>query len=92
MSIARTSLVALIGVALMGAVGCSTMETRDTLERVMENRKLVRVKPWERDLLSRRDMAWQPDKLQAARRAHIAFSKEATLGGGSVGGGGCGCN
>ncbi len=52
----------------------------------------VRVKPWERDLLARRDMAWEPDGLEAAREAHIYFSKEASLPGGSGGGGGCGCN
>lgn len=52
----------------------------------------VRVKPWERDLLARRDMAFEPDGLEAAREAHIYFSKEASLPGGSGGGGGCGCN
>jgi hypothetical protein len=52
----------------------------------------VRVKPWERDLLARRDMAWEPDVLEAKREAHIYFSKEASMPGGSGGGGGCGCN
>jgi len=52
----------------------------------------VQVKPWERDLLARRDMAWAPDPLEAKRDAHISFSKEASLPGGSGGGGGCGCN
>jgi len=52
----------------------------------------VRVKPWERDLLARRDMAFSPDGLEAKREAHIYFSKEASLPGGSGGGGGCGCN
>ena len=52
----------------------------------------VVVKPWERDLLARRDMAWEPDALEAPREAHIYFSKEATMPGGSAGGGGCGCN
>ncbi len=50
------------------------------------------VKPWERDLLARRDMAWEPDALEAKREAHIYFSKEASMPGGSGGGGGCGCN
>ena len=50
------------------------------------------VKPWERGVLAREDMAWQPDALEAARRSHIYFSKEASLLGGSAGGGGCGCN
>ena len=50
------------------------------------------VKPWERGVLARSDMAWEPDPLEAARQDHIHFSKEASLGGGSAGGGGCGCN
>jgi len=52
----------------------------------------ARVKPWERSLLARRDMGWEPDGLEAAREAHIYFSKEASMPGGSAGGGGCGCN
>jgi hypothetical protein len=50
------------------------------------------VKPWERDLLARPDMAWEPDALEAKRNAHIRYSKEASLPGGGAGGGGCGCN
>jgi len=50
------------------------------------------VKPWERELLARRDMAFESDTLEAAREAHIYFSKEASMPGGSSGGGGCGCN
>lgn len=52
----------------------------------------VQVKPWERDLLARRDMGWEPDVLEAKREAHIYFSKEASMPGGGAGGGGCGCN
>lgn len=52
----------------------------------------ARVKPWERNLLARRDMGWEPDALEAAREAHVYFSKEASMPGGSAGGGGCGCN
>ncbi len=50
------------------------------------------VKPWERDVLARPDMAFEPDSLESARRAHVFFSKEGTLQGGGSGGGGCGCN
>ena len=50
------------------------------------------VKPWERDLLASRGMAFESDPLEAAREAHIYFSKEASMPGGSGGGGGCGCN
>lgn len=52
----------------------------------------ARVSPWERDLLARRDMAWEPDPLEAKRESHTYFSKEASMPGGSGGGGGCGCN
>ena len=52
----------------------------------------AKVNPWERDLLARRDMAWEPDSLEAKREAHVYFSKEASMPGGSGGGGGCGCN
>jgi hypothetical protein len=50
------------------------------------------VKPWERNLLARRDMGFEPDALEAAREGHIYFSKEASMPGGGAGGGGCGCN
>ncbi len=66
--------------------------SRDVLEGALEHDFLSRVKPWERDLLGREDMAWEPDALLALRRAHIFFSKEASLIGGGAGGGGCGCN
>jgi hypothetical protein len=50
------------------------------------------VKPWERDQLSRPEMAWDPDPLEAAQRSHVFHSKEASLPAGEAGGGGCGCN
>ena len=50
------------------------------------------VRPWERESLARRDMAWDPDPLEAALQAHIHFAKEASLAGSGAGGGGCGCN
>ncbi len=52
----------------------------------------VPVQAWERDILARRDMAFDPDAVDAALRSHIFFSKEAALRGGGAGGGGCGCN
>ncbi len=52
----------------------------------------VAVKPWERDVLARQDMAWSDDPHLTALRSHIKFSKEASLVGDSGGGGGCGCN
>ena len=50
------------------------------------------VKPWEREILARDDMAWDPDPLEAQLREHVYWSKEASLPGGGAGGGGCGCN
>jgi hypothetical protein len=50
------------------------------------------VRAWERETLARPEMAWDPDPLDATLASHIQFSKEASLRGGSAGGGGCGCN
>ena len=50
------------------------------------------VKPWERALLARDDMIWQPDAAEASLRTQVYSSKEASLAGGNAGGGGCGCN
>lgn len=50
------------------------------------------LKPWEREIQAREEMGWSPDPLEAARRDHIYFSKEASRPGGRAGGGGCGCN
>ena len=50
------------------------------------------VRPWEREVLARDDMGWDPDPLDATLHSHIHFSKEASLDGGGSGGGGCGCN
>ncbi len=69
-----------------------TERPRSYLEICLEHDFLVRVKPWERAVLSRNDMAWVPDPLEGARRGHTFFSKEASMPGGSAAGGGCGCN
>ncbi len=50
------------------------------------------VKPWERDILSRSDMRPNGAGLDDAIDEHLYFSKEASSGGRSFGGGGCGCN
>ena len=66
--------------------------SRNLVVRYLEREDLARVKPWERDLLSRPEMGWTPDPAETLRRNHIFFSKESSLGGASAGGGGCGCN
>jgi hypothetical protein len=53
---------------------------------------LVRVKQYQRGTLARPVMAKSLDPLQKAMTEHAYFSREATFGGGGVGGGGCGCN
>lgn len=50
------------------------------------------VEPWERDLLSKREMAVNSSPMDQATDEHIYFSKEASSGGKSFAGGGCGCN
>lgn len=50
------------------------------------------VKPWQRDLLAKPQMALDPSPLLSAYDEHIYFSKEASNGGRGFGGGGCGCN
>ena len=50
------------------------------------------VKPWQRELLSRQDMQLDGNGLDAAIDDHLYFSKEASSGGRSFAGGGCGCN
>ena len=50
------------------------------------------VKPWQRDVLAREDMQLNSDPLDAAIDDHLYFSKEASSGGRSFAGGGCGCN
>lgn len=49
-------------------------------------------KPWQRDVLSRSDMRPDGAGLDDAIDNHLYFSKEASSGGRSFGGGGCGCN
>lgn len=50
------------------------------------------VQAWERGVLARPEMAIDADPLETALNNHIYFSKEASNGGHSATGGGCGCN
>lgn len=52
----------------------------------------IGVKPWERDVLARDEMRLDANPLDAAIDDHMYFSKEASSGGRSFAGGGCGCN
>jgi hypothetical protein len=50
------------------------------------------VRPWDRDLLAEQRMSFIPSPMLHAIDEHIYFSKEASMGGQDVSGGGCGCN
>lgn len=50
------------------------------------------VQAWERGVLAKPEMAIDADPLETALNNHIYFSKEASNGGHSATGGGCGCN
>jgi hypothetical protein len=50
------------------------------------------VAAWERGTLAKPEMALNPAPLDSALADHIHFSKEASSGGNSASGGGCGCN
>jgi hypothetical protein len=52
----------------------------------------IGVKPWQRDVLAREEMQLNSDSLDRAIDDHMYFSKEASSGGRSYAGGGCGCN
>jgi len=75
---ARTTLLLASLAAALSAVGCKSL--------------LTPVSPWERETLSRPDMAWESDRMLSAIRSHVFFSKEAARGGAGGSGGGCGCN
>jgi hypothetical protein len=50
------------------------------------------VQAWERGTLAKPEMAVDANPLETALNNHIYFSKEASNGGHSATGGGCGCN
>ena len=50
------------------------------------------VEPWQRELLAEKEMAINASPLDSSLDDHIYFSKEASSGGKSFSGGGCGCN
>ena len=53
---------------------------------------MVGVKPWQRDVLARKSMQLNSQPNIVAFHDHIYFSKEASSGGRTYDGGGCGCN
>ena len=63
--------------------GCATLDDALSVDEV---------KPWQRDVLARDDMQLVTDTMDDAVDDHLYFSREASTGGASVQGGGCGCN
>ena len=53
---------------------------------------VTRVQPWDRDLMAKETMRLRPSTIEGGADDHIYFSKEGSVGGSGVGGGGCGCN
>ena len=50
------------------------------------------ISPWERGILAKPQMSFQSNALESSLRKHMQHSKEASTGGHSTGGGGCGCS
>jgi len=52
----------------------------------------VRVKPFERELLAKPTMTFQPDPYEDVLDLHMLEAREGAIGGYGSAGGGCGCN
>jgi Domain of unknown function (DUF4266) len=52
----------------------------------------VRVKPYERELLAKPTMTFQPDPHEDVLDLHMLEAREGAVGGYGSAGGGCGCN
>lgn len=76
MTIRRTLLLALFAALAALMSGCAAMK----------------VQPWDRDLLAKKEMTFTPSPLESAIDDHVYFSKEGSTGGQGMAGGGCGCN
>ncbi|MGH7742111.1 MAG: DUF4266 domain-containing protein [Candidatus Eiseniibacteriota bacterium] len=63
-----------------------------TLAALVTSCATTPVKPWDRDLLAQKKMRFVPLRIENAVDEHIYFSKEGSMGGSDLGGGGCGCN
>jgi Domain of unknown function (DUF4266) len=50
------------------------------------------VKPYERERLADRVMAWDRDGISSAYISHVRENREGARGGTGAAGGGCGCN
>ena len=69
--------------ASLGSTGCVSVGQALSYEAV---------KPWEKGALADPGMQLVSDRLERSADEHIFFSREASTGGASIKGGGCGCN
>jgi hypothetical protein len=69
-----------------------TLFTVTLITTILSGCGVLGVKPWEHDVLARREMQLNSNPLDEAIDDHLYFSKEASSGGRSFAGGGCGCN
>lgn len=77
MSVSRLIRLVLLFLSMLSLSACITLEP---------------VKPWQKGVLARPDMAMDADALESRMAEHVYVSKESHFGGNGVGGGGCGCN
>lgn len=59
---------------------------------IAQNFACAMVKPYQREILAKKEMQFDADPEAAAARAHFLNSLEGSTGGFGTGGGGCGCN
>lgn len=50
------------------------------------------IEPWQKDVLSKKEMQFNANKVHSAMDTHFYYSKEGSSGGEGFSGGGCGCN
>ena len=91
MSSIRLALGACLLIAISGCATTQSMVAKLPAVKMPEI-KGPGVKPWERDVLAKPEMALDFNILTLKLDDHIYFSKEAASGGRTFGGGGCGCN
>ncbi|MEO6954577.1 MAG: DUF4266 domain-containing protein [Polyangia bacterium] len=65
---------------------------RVLLALVLSCASCVVVKPYQRELLSKRNMIFNPDPQEAVLDQHMLEAREGAVGGYGSAGGGCGCN
>ena len=73
----NTQSICTLSVMIVLASGCTSVEP---------------VAPYDRGYLAEEGMGWEADVRDAKLKGHVYTSKEASSGGNTAAGGGCGCN